>query len=252
MQIPLRTLSSVDDYIRNREWNDVRLSACPMHPSGGCSFARHGSYERLLPARLRVARWYCPEGHRTFSLIPDFLACRMPGLLFWIEESIITACSAKSREAAADILRGPDVTLPSAVRWLRRRINSVRASLDAVRQSVPDISRISFDAGSVLIGLRRSLSPQILSEIPAPLGFKRASPRRGCRDHQHSVGADGQIPPSYSTAPCKSPSIKLFQFPPPPRVSSVSGVPIVASKRARSRFTYSGSDGFEPIWYNTG
>jgi hypothetical protein len=86
MQIPLRTLSNVDAYIRNREWNDVRLPACPMHPTGGCSFARHGSYERLSLSGLRIARWYCPEGHRTFSLIPDFVASRMPGLLDSIEE----------------------------------------------------------------------------------------------------------------------------------------------------------------------
>ena len=111
MQIPLRTSSSVDAYIRNREWRDVRLPACPMHPSGGCSFARHGSYERSSPSGLRIARWYCPEGQRTFSLIPDFLASRLPGLLHSIEESIVTACAAKSREAAADLLRGPDACL---------------------------------------------------------------------------------------------------------------------------------------------
>ena len=268
MQIPLRTLSSVDAYIRNREWNDVRLSVCPMHPTGGCSFARHGSYERLSPSGLRIARWYCPEGHRTFSLIPDFVASRMPGLLDSIEESIVTACSAKSREAAADVLRGPDVTLPSAVRWLRRRIGSVRASLDAVRREVPDafigplendFSGISFDAGSVLLGLRRSLSPQILSAIPAPLGFERTSPCRGCRagDHQHRVGTDGQIAPSYNAvvdripAPCESPSIKPPQSRPPPRTSSVSGVPTVACKRARPRSTFSGSGCFAPTWCDT-
>lgn len=268
MQIPLRTLSSVDAYIRNREWNDVRLPACPMHPSGGCSFARHGSYERLSPSGLRIARWYCPEGHRTFSLIPDFVASRMPGLLDSIEESIVTACSAKSQEAAADTLRGPDVTLPSAVRWLRRRISSVRASLDAVRRKVPeafigalekDFSGISFDAGSVLLGLRRSLSPQILSAIPAPLGFERKSSWRGCRvsDHQHRVGTDGQIAPFYSAmadrlpAPCDSPLIKPPQSRPPQRTSTVSGVPTVACKRALPRSISSGSGGFAPIWYDT-
>jgi hypothetical protein len=265
MQIPLRTSSSVDAYIRNREWRDVRLPACPMHPSGGCSFARHGSYERSSPSGLRIARWYCPEGQRTFSLIPDFLASRLPGLLHSIEESIVTACAAKSREAAADLLRGPDVTLPSAVRWLRRRIGSVRASLDAVRRKVPgafigalekDFSGISFDAGSVLLGLRRSLSPQILSAIPAPLGFERTSPWRGCRvgDHQHRVGTDGQTAQPYVDripAPCESPSIKPPQSRPPPRTSSVSGVPTVACKRARPRSTFSGSGCFAPIWCDT-
>src|SRR5271157_6006967 len=212
MQIPLRTLSSVDAYIRNREWNDVRLPACPMHPSGGCSFARHGSYERLSPSGLRIARWYCPEGHRTFSLIPDFVASRMPGLLDSIEESIVTACSG-----------------------------------------------ISFDAGSVLVRLRRSLSPQILSAIPAPLGFERKSSWRGCRvsDHQHRVGTDGQIAPFYSAmadrlpAPCDSPLIKPPQSRPPQRTSNVSGVPTVACKRALPRSISSGSGGFASIWYDT-
>jgi hypothetical protein len=30
---------------------------------------------------VRIARWYCPEGHRTFSLLPDFLAAKLPGSL---------------------------------------------------------------------------------------------------------------------------------------------------------------------------
>src|SRR5205085_9843106 len=115
---------------KNREWRDAQLLSCPLHPSGGCSFARHGTYERLTPQGLRIARWYCPEGHRTFSLLPDFLAARFPGLLATIEASISVA-SSKSMEAAADALRGPDVSLPGAVRWLRRRIRAVQAGLEA-------------------------------------------------------------------------------------------------------------------------
>ena len=101
MQIPLRTLSSVDAYVGNREWRDARLSGCPLHPSGGCSFARHGSYARVTPRGLRIARWYCPEGHQTFSLLPDFLAVGLSGLLAAIDDSITVAASAKSMEAAA-------------------------------------------------------------------------------------------------------------------------------------------------------
>jgi hypothetical protein len=73
LQIPLRTLSSAEAYIANQEWRDARLRAYPLHPSGGCSFARHG-YARLKPQGIRIARWYCPEGDRTFSLLSDFLA----------------------------------------------------------------------------------------------------------------------------------------------------------------------------------
>ena len=64
MQIPLRTLSSVDAYVGNREWRDARLSGCPLHPSGGCSFARHGSYARVTPRGLRIAR--STDGHDAY------------------------------------------------------------------------------------------------------------------------------------------------------------------------------------------
>lgn len=229
LQIPLRTSSSADTYVRNREWRGAKLSGCPLHPLGGCSFARHGSYGRVTPRGLRIARWYCPEGHRTFSLLPDFLAARLPGLLVSVEDSVAVASSAKSIEAAADALRGPDVTLPSAVRWLRRRVQAVRAALDAVTRAAPPETLIGalvrnptpwLDSGQghVLLGLRRSLSPQTLCSIPAPLGFQIS--RRagwGRRNNQHGFGPDGVLATHYrvgadrSHAPCNSNSIK-----PPP------------------------------------
>jgi hypothetical protein len=170
LQIPLRTLSSVEAYIANQEWRDVRLPHCPLHPSGGCSFARHGSYARVRPQGMRIARWYCPEGHRTFSLLPDFLAARLPGLLVSIEHAVAAVFSAKSMEAAADALRGLDVTLPSAVRWLRRRLRAVEAVHGAVSRLAAEVAVGAFPKGSMpptelgqgylLLELRRSLSPQ--------------------------------------------------------------------------------------------
>src|SRR6516225_4335841 len=201
VQLPLRTLSSVEAYIRNRGWRDARLSVCPLHPSGGCSFARHGSYARATPRGLRIARWYCPEGHRTFSLLPDFLAARLPGLLASIEHSITIALSAKSMEAAADMLRGPEVTLPGPVRWLRRRMQAVKTARAHVRprtaigslteQPAPGID---LDQGCVLLRLRRSLSPQILDRIPPPLGFRAARGVERPQDvhNQHGMGPDGR------------------------------------------------------------
>jgi hypothetical protein len=129
---------------------------------------------------LRVARWYCPEGHRTFSLLPDFLAARLPGLLADVEKAVSTVASAKSIEAAADALRGVEVTLPSAVRWLRRRVHAVQAVPDAVLRLMPEtaIGLFASDAapqigqGHVMLGLRRSLRPQLLNRLPAPLGFQ--------------------------------------------------------------------------------
>ena len=46
--------------------------------------------------------------------------------------------AASSIEAAADVLR-PDVVLPSAVRWVRRRLTVVRTALLAVVTLLPDL-----------------------------------------------------------------------------------------------------------------
>ena len=67
MQISLHTASSAETYVTNHEWRIAKLPKCPLHPKGGCSFARHGSYPRVIPRGLRIARWYCPEGHRTLT-----------------------------------------------------------------------------------------------------------------------------------------------------------------------------------------
>jgi hypothetical protein len=158
---------------------------------GGCSFARHGSYARATPRGCRIARWYCPESHRTFSLLPDFLSARLPGLLASIEDDITMVSSCESMEAAADVLRGPDITLAAAVRWLRRRVEAVRAALVVIAGFLLNFSNGLLagdftrraDAGQqhTLPGLRRSLPPQVLNCIPAPLGFQpsRRSSLRG-------------------------------------------------------------------------
>ncbi|MEJ0069446.1 MAG: hypothetical protein WDO24_12750 [Pseudomonadota bacterium] len=259
MQIPLRTLSSVDAYIRNREWRDARLSGCPLHPSGSCSFARHGSYARVTPRGLRIARWYCPEGRTTFSLLPDFLAARLPGLLASIEDSISVASSAKSVEAAADALRGPDVSLTGAVRWLRRRIRAVRTALAHIApetmigalamESAPGIDP---DKRRILVGLRRSLSAQMLTSIPAPLGFQPAwGPGR---TGQHGMGPDGEISGLYGPVIDGSQARwnlrsnnALPKARPPPKICSGSGGQIAACKTAAPAFTSNGSSGSASI-----
>ena len=254
MQIPLRTLSSAEAYVRNQEWRDARLSSCPSHPLGGCSFARHGSYTRVTPQGLRIARWYCPEGRQTFSLLPDFVAARLPGLLASIDDSITVASSAKSMEVAADALRGPDISLPGAVRWLRRRIRAVRTALAHV---APEID---LNKGCVLLGLRRSLSPQILNRISAPLGFKLASdigePRDG--NGQHEMGPDRQAAGQYGPVVYGNqarwnirPNNLLQQPHPPPKICSGSGELIAACKTAAPAFTCNGSSASAPIARDT-
>jgi hypothetical protein len=190
MQMLLRTMSGAEAYVANREWRVATLPACPLHPEGGCSFARHGSYSRATPVGVRVARWYCPEGHRTFSLLPDFLAARLPGLLDTIDNCVAVALTAKSMEVAADLVRGPEVTLPGAIRWLRRRVQAVRAGVAAIADLVPGLPMQIGQVG--LLGrLRRSLPMTALANIPAPLGFRGPvvaddAPGRV----QHEVGPD--------------------------------------------------------------
>jgi hypothetical protein len=262
LQIPLRTLSSVETYIANQEWRHACLPRCPSHPSGGCSYARHGSYTRLNPPGIRIARWYCPEGRRTFSLLPDFMAAKLPGLLEHIEDAVATAFSAKSMEAAADALRGLDVTLPSALRWLHRRVRAVKAAVDAVsrqkrsnssivtRESVARIGR----GQHLLLGLRRSLWPQFLNSLPAPLGF-RVSFRAGI---QQDMGPDGDFAALYGKAaevigaPCDTNrSIPSPRPPRPPRKTCFSsGARTTASKTAALASTFSGSGASAPTAHN--
>jgi integrase len=175
MQIPLRTQSSVENYIARREWVAARLEHCLLHPSGGCGFSRHGTYRRLTPLGIRIARWYCPQEHRTFSLLPDFLAARLPGLLTSIDAAVTSASNMRSVEAAADALRSDDVSLSAAARWLRRRIRAVQAVLRGL-DSLPEMAlgARQLERGGVrgsLFELRRTLPLHTLNKLPAPLGF---------------------------------------------------------------------------------
>jgi len=179
LQIPLRTFSTATAYVSDQEWSRTHLSCCPLHPNGGCSFRRHGSYARVTSPGVRIARWYCPEGRSTFSLMPDFLAVRLPGLLTAIENDVMQAALAPNLEAAADALRGLDIGLPSALRWLRRRISGVRRSIAAAKALAAQLTSTLLqhtkgDEAPILCRLRQALPLPVLANIPAPLGFKSA------------------------------------------------------------------------------
>jgi len=111
---------------------------------------------------VHIARWYCPEGHRTFSLLPDFLAARLPGLLTDIEFAAAEAKTARSMEVAADTLRGFEVTLPSALRWLRRRVQAMRVALEAASHLVSLTPAPALACGSA--ALSRSWGHDLMSE----------------------------------------------------------------------------------------
>ena len=201
----LRDASSLtsDAYVAQSAWARASLACCPRHPGGGCGFARHGTYRRTRPAGMQITRYYCPTAHETFSLLPDCLASRFPGDLDDLERVVAHVDAASSMEAAADVLR-PDIVLPSAVRWVRRRLTLVRATLLAVVTLLPDLCggdahlgavRAALGTDHALVTLRTHAAP-LLSALPRPLGFARhAHPRRAHRRRrQHRLGADPRAP----------------------------------------------------------
>lgn len=137
MQLRFETDLTSEQYVSRQAWRDATLARCPIHPSSRCAFARHGSYERVNPPGARIPRWYCPQAHCTFSLLPDCLAARLSGTLGDIETVVAHVEQAKSLAAAADRLR-PDIELPGAIRWTRRRVKPVHASLTALRGLMPE------------------------------------------------------------------------------------------------------------------
>lgn len=152
---------------------------------------------------MRIRRYYCPTAHETFSLLPDCLASRFPGDLDDVERVVAYVEAAPGIEAAADVLR-PDIVLPSAVRWVRRRLTLVRATLLAVVTLLPDLMgrdahvgavRAALDTNQALVTLRAHAAP-LLTALPRPLGLAR--PLRPPRAHhsrpQHGLGADGGRP----------------------------------------------------------
>ena len=201
MQLRFKTELTGADYVSGEAWRLARLARCPVHREGGCRFARHGTYSRVTPPGTRIARWYCAQAHRTFSLLPDHLAARFPGTLYEIDQVAATVEQARSVEAAADQLRSDDVTLVSAVRWVRRRVAAVRALLTIVIGLFPQLLlgctptmvslRERFACEHVLIVLRE-VAELHLQALAPPLGFKHPAYRGGERNEriQHEMGPD--------------------------------------------------------------
>lgn len=201
MQLRFDTGLAGDQYVTRELWRLATLACCPLHPRGGCGFARHGSYARKRPAGTRIARWYCPLGHCTFSLLPDHLAARFPGTLAEIEEVVLAAERAPSLEACAHALRPEPIGLPAALRWVRRRLAAVRSALGIAVTLLPQLlagctaqvtaMRERLGGQCVLARLRQLLARQ-LSALVFPFGF--GSRRRGGeaagRPGQQHMGPD--------------------------------------------------------------
>lgn len=189
------------EYVTREAWRLASLARCPLHARGGCGFARHGTYERMSPPGTHIARWYCPQGHRTFSLLPDHLAARFPGTLSEIEQVVAVVEQASSLEAAADALRSDPVTLPSAVRWVRRRVAPVRALLTILVGLFPQLLLGCAPTIAALRGrlaceqvlmLLRELAQVHLQALARPLGFQHPWYAGGERNNgfQHPMGPD--------------------------------------------------------------
>lgn len=170
-------------YVADQGWKRAVLVGCPFHPKGDCGVSPHGSYPRVAPAGVRVARFYCPRAAATISLLPSFLAARFRGTLDEIEEVIDAVERAPSMVAAAEHLRPADapraVTSISAMRWVRRRMKAVRAALLALVTLVPELfgcaatlraMRIQLGVERVLVKLR-ALAASSMHSLSPPLGL---------------------------------------------------------------------------------
>lgn len=207
VQLRFDTGLTSEEYVSRQAWRDATLERCPLHPKGGCGFERHGTYERVSPPGTRIARWYCRQGHCTFSLLPDCLAARFTGELTAFEAAVACAEQAsESLEQTADRLR-PDVTdLLAAVRWLRRRRTLLVHLFLVLRGLMPElfagcvpqvsVVRAVLGCDSALVRLRAMAAPW-LGVLPPPLGFGPWPEARGDSQtgRQQSMGPD---PPSPS------------------------------------------------------
>jgi hypothetical protein len=200
MQIRYATNLSAEQYVQQQAWHAATLNQCPLHPQGGCRFSKHGTYPRKFPEGTKIARWYCPDGHMSFSLLPDCLASRLPGTLLEIEDVVAKVENSPSQEAAADGIR-IDIELPGALRWMRRRIFLVKAALRILIELLPGLfadclpSLLSFRSVlgvDYVLPQLRILAEGNLYILPPPIGF---GPRPAAKNlkksrFQHPTGTD--------------------------------------------------------------
>jgi hypothetical protein len=186
MQIRYPTDLTLKEYIEQKAWEQAKLEHCPFHPEGGCGFARHGTYPRKFPEYCLIARWHCLKAHQTIGLLPDFFSSRFPGTLDEVEKTVNDAQKHKTQEDAAEFLR-PDITLPSGLRWLRRRIKYVKEALTTFAGLLlpgcpPDLAffRHRYATDRVLVRLR-DIAGDLLTSLPPIVGLGPRRQARYCR-----------------------------------------------------------------------
>ena len=203
MQMRFATDLSAEEYVRQEAWKDAKLDRCPLHPEGGCGFSRNGTYKRRFPEGTKIARFYCPKGHKTFSLLPDCLASRLSGSLDEVEAVIVEVENSPTQEKAADNIR-PDIELPGVLRWMRRRVVLIQAALVMLIDLLPSLFagctptissfRSTLCLEPILPELRGHVS-LYLHLLPPPLGFgPHPEKKKFKKNHfQHKTGSDPPI-----------------------------------------------------------
>jgi hypothetical protein len=185
VQLRFATGLTSEEYVEQKDWLSASLERCPLHPAGGCGFARHTAYPRVEPPGAWIARFYCHEGHTTFSLLPDCLAARLSSTLREVEvvaEAVeISTCA---MEEVAARLR-PDVEVQGALRWVRRRVAAVAVALVALKGLRPDLFaerqptlqdfRAALGVAQALPCARELAGRQVAS-VPAPVGLGHRRP----------------------------------------------------------------------------
>ena len=175
---------AADRYVTDRAWEKAVLCECPFHPQGGCGLRKLGTYSRVAPEGVRVARFWCPLARRSVSLLPAFLAARMPGTLDEVEAVVLAVEQAGSIAAAVEQVHPADAERAigpvCAERSIRRRLQPVCAALLAVvtlfperfRDITPTIAALREALGTdrVLVTVR-CIAEQHLGALPAPFGF---------------------------------------------------------------------------------
>lgn len=189
VQVLWKEFTAADRYVADRAWERAILCECPFHPQGGCGLRKLGTYRRVEPEGLRIARYWCPRAGASISLLPAFVAARMRGTLDAIEAAVHAVERTGSIAAAVEQVHPADA--PRAIgpvcarRSICRRLDAVRAALLAVVTLLPErltgiapnitTLREALGVERVLVTVRCMIEPH-LSKLPTPLGFRnRAS-----------------------------------------------------------------------------
>jgi len=117
-----------------------------------------------------------------------------------VEAVVLAVEQAPSQEVAADRLR-PDIELPGALRWIRRRLRRVHTALHLLRGLEPErfegwpasVSTWRARLGvAPVLPMLRELATAHLPQLPAPLGFRARLPGGGdsSRARQQHTGTD--------------------------------------------------------------